>query len=161
MVITFGSKFMGKVDEVGADLWVETRFHHVLFAPLIPVASWIVVRQGGGGGVPQLEIPVSSKSVAVAWMWYIGLVAGIGGLLGGSGMFLQNEANWQLWIEAGCVGVMLLAISNPWSDFRKASYERACELARALKLNDGAMAQIAEMYGKPAPNPASSVGPPR
>jgi nicotinamide riboside transporter PnuC len=155
ITITFGTKFMGKVDDVGDFLWVETKFHHVFFAPVIPVQSWIVMRERNGGGVAQIKIPTSLKSVAVAWMWYVGIIAGVVGLVGGAEMYLQNAENWEIWVLTGVVGAMFFAAAGPWSALRKASYARACELAKALKLNDETMAHIAESYGRRAPKPTA------
>ena len=67
MVIVWGSRLYGKVDEVPGFFHVATRFGHIYYLPLIPMKSFVVLGQSGEEftGVP---IPLSFKSILLAWV---------------------------------------------------------------------------------------------
>ena len=80
MFFVFGSRLMGKVDEVPGLFHVATKFGHINFLPLIPMQSYVVLGKNGRSfrGVP---IPMSGKSVLAAWGRSIGVLAAlIGGI---------------------------------------------------------------------------------
>src|SRR3954447_12111794 len=81
MVVVFGSRLYGKVDNVKGLFHVATKFGHFDYFPLFPMGSWLVTEQAGGGwrGVP---IPVSIKSVLMGWLRAVALLALIGGIAG-------------------------------------------------------------------------------
>src|SRR5436305_1786902 len=62
-----GSRLYGKVDRVEGLFFVATRFIHFCLVPLIPTDSYLVFSQAGDcfRGV---TIPLSGKSILVAWM---------------------------------------------------------------------------------------------
>jgi hypothetical protein len=70
MYIYFGKRLYGRVDVVPRVLHVATEFFHVSLVPLVPLKTWIVVKQKGVilprfDGVP---IPLDWKSVVMGWM---------------------------------------------------------------------------------------------
>src|SRR4051812_26691057 len=66
MAIYYGTRLMGKVDEVPGMFHVATTFGHINFVPLVPVQSYIVLSRQGSTfrGVP---IRISSKSIFVGY----------------------------------------------------------------------------------------------
>lgn len=141
-MIIFGSRLFGKVDAVPGMFHVATKFFHINFLPLIPTGSWLVVDQDGSSwrGV---EIPVSMKSVAVAWIRFLlccfalfGLIFGLTGSSKG-GVFIS------LLGLGGFIG------SYYWSWIARADGERAVELAQLGGLNPDAVDHIRALYGMP------------
>lgn len=66
MILVWGSRLYGKVDEVPGVFYVATKFGHLWYLPLIPLGSHVVFREheDGWDGLP---ISMSTKSVLVAW----------------------------------------------------------------------------------------------
>src|SRR3954468_4659567 len=67
MLIIWGSRLYGKVDEVPGMFHVATKFGHLWYIPLIPIGSHIVLEQSGRSwrGMP---VGLSGKSVLAAWL---------------------------------------------------------------------------------------------
>src|SRR3954451_16881728 len=84
MFFIFGSRLWGKVDEVPGLFHVGTRFGHINFVPLIPMQSYVILSQDGGS-VRGVQIPLSGKSILIAWGRAVGalsaIIAGIAGLV--------------------------------------------------------------------------------
>lgn len=66
-MIVFGTRLYGLVHLVPGRFHVATRFFHLFFIPLIPLRTWIVVRESGDSweGTPT---SLSIKSVLFAWI---------------------------------------------------------------------------------------------
>lgn len=142
-MIIFGTRLFGKVDAVPGMFHVATKFFHINFLPLIPTGSWLVVDQNGSSwrGV---EIPVSMKSVAVAWIRFLlccftlfGFIFGFAGPSTGSTF-------------VGLLGLGGFIGSYYWSWIAKADGERALELAQLAGLGQDAVDHIRAVYGMPA-----------
>jgi hypothetical protein len=65
MVIWFGKRLFGKVDQVPGLFHVATQFFHIQFCPLIPLQSVIVL--AGTDGERGVPTSMSLKSVLMAW----------------------------------------------------------------------------------------------
>lgn len=72
-MIIFGTRSFGVTDTVPGLFHVETRFFHVNCMPLWPMRSYLVIagRQGG------VHIPLSGRSIMVAWLRFLGGLAAI------------------------------------------------------------------------------------
>jgi hypothetical protein len=149
-MIIYGNRLFGKVDQVPGLGHVATRFFHIDYVPLIPYEGWLVTTANGKAwrGV---KIPISAKSLLIAWGRTAGVVAGVGGVIGAVAM--MNQYN----VTSGSIFSMLALAVLGWGFFAftklhksctRASYKRACELGKLAKLSDDHMAAIAKAYGE-------------
>ena len=75
-MILCGSRLLGKVDIVPGMFHVATQCWHINSIPLIPKKSYIVLHDGENSS-RRVEIPLSLKSLCVAWMRWLGWAAQI------------------------------------------------------------------------------------
>lgn len=69
MVIIFGQRLCGRVDQVPGACYVATRFFHVYYVPLIPLSSWVIVEGSENqNGFRGQQIGLSGKSVVYGWL---------------------------------------------------------------------------------------------
>jgi len=66
-MIIFGTRYYGKVDEVPGLFHVATRFLHIWFIPLIPLGSILILAKSGNS-IHGAKIPLSFKSILIAWL---------------------------------------------------------------------------------------------
>ena len=153
MYFVFGHRLYGKVDAIPGIGHVATKFFHFDYVPLVPTESWLVTAQSGKTwrGV---KIPLSAKSVFVGW----GRAAAILVAVGGGVMALVSGLDHRPdptaiaaggGIVAAAVGFVVLTYKLSW--FNRASYARACQLAKLAKLNAHGLAALAKVYGEAAP----------
>lgn len=64
MAIVIGLRTFGRVDSTEEGLRVVTRFFHVCYVPLVPLASFVLLPESDAG----LPIPMSGKSVLFAYL---------------------------------------------------------------------------------------------
>lgn len=85
-MIVYGTRLLGKVDEVPGLFHVATRFFHVSFLPLFPTSSWIIVDGSKQSGIMSsswsgLQLPTLSwSSIGTAWLRTL-LIYGAGALV--------------------------------------------------------------------------------
>ncbi|RKH35961.1 hypothetical protein D7X12_33515 [Corallococcus sicarius] len=154
-MVIFGSRLYGKVDEVPGLGFVATKFGHLYYVPLIPTEGWLVVAEEGDGWRGQ-AIPVSGKSVLVAWARAAFLIGGIISLLTGL-ISLSNIENGAATV-LGVVAVLCIAgliTSYRWTWVTQASPERALEIARQAGLSEESLADLRQGHEAPAPVPAA------
>lgn len=87
MIVYYGTRLFGKVDQLDdTGVHVATKFFHIYWVPLIPLQSTVVFSKTDDGyhGVP---LPMSFKSVLVAWMRF----ACVPGLIGGIVALAEEE----------------------------------------------------------------------
>jgi len=120
---------MGSTDRVqvrGKDLFhVATKFFHVNFMPLFPSSSYVVIDFLGQGN-RCIEIPLSCKSIFIAWLRFLSWVA-----VFFLGVFVLAAAGDDVSWELVTFFVMALAIAFfvTWhGSLNDASYDRALEL---------------------------------
>lgn len=69
MIIVWGERMCGKVDQVEDLVHVATKFFHVQYVPLIPLQSFIVISNTQSHGeFNGLAIPMSIKSVLSTYL---------------------------------------------------------------------------------------------
>jgi hypothetical protein len=170
MFFIFGSRLMGKVDQVPGYFHVATKFGHLNYLPLIPMQSYIVISHQGKSfrGVP---IPLNWKSVAVAWARSVcGLMAVIGAII--AAYLLAVHARMDELAPAAvatALGVVGFALTKWHRSVTHANVDRACMLARMAGIGERGIAQIRNSYaqgfevvqpGAPADIPIAQVAAP-
>jgi hypothetical protein len=150
-MIIYGSRLYGRVDAIPGIGHVATQFGHIDYVPLIPMQSWLVTQQSGRSwrGV---KIPISAKSIFVAWGRAASLLAGVGFGVGAVAELSGNRPD-----SAAALGLAVFsavawgvfALTKMHRLFNKASYARACQLGKLMKLNDQGMAALAAAYRQP------------
>lgn len=107
MIVYYGTRLFGKVDQIDdTDVHVATKFFHIYWVPLIPLGSSLVFEKTDDGwrGV---ELPMSFKSVLVAWMRF----ACIPGVIAGIALLVEEE--WLAGIPL-IVGSLAFFIGSYW-----------------------------------------------
>ena len=160
MYIVWGSKLMGKCDVVPGLFHVATKFGHVYYIPLIPTGSFVVIEETGKTfrGVP---IGLSAKSILLAWArggtFVVGLIGAIGALVAAGDKKPSNE--WMIWAGFGAAMWISCIVLCYAGIFTKASFERACALAKELKLTERGFEVISQVYGQAIPRGFEVVTP--
>lgn len=147
MFIVWGSGNYGRCDEIPGLCHVVTRFGHLYYVPLIPTTSLAVISQDSDG-MRGAEIPVSMKSVLLAWARAALLVGMVVAIIITLMAFTDvRDTTWK-WISLACtVGVAgMLAGTYRLRFLNVASRERAIEIAQGLGLDEEGMQMIDEMY---------------
>ncbi|HEX9603167.1 MAG TPA: hypothetical protein VF973_05390 [Myxococcales bacterium] len=152
----FGTRLFGQADRVPGLFCVRTRFFHVNFVPLVPLASYLVFEEKGGSGNRGVELKkLRWNSVLLAWLrtpLWIGCAVGtILGLVQGAGI----QHDWQT--AAPVLGAALAAGAAWYATYRfsTASFERAAELARMVGLPPEFTASLEQRFGRSfVPDPA-------
>ena len=69
-------ELLGKCDAVPGFFHVATRFFHINFVPLIPIETYLVLSRNGNS-FRGVKIPMSGKTVGLAWGRFITFVASV------------------------------------------------------------------------------------
>jgi hypothetical protein len=146
----YGSRLLGKVDIVPGMFHVATQCWHINSIPLIPKKSYIVLHEGENSS-RHVEIPLSLKSLCVAWMRWLGWAAQI---LGPGVMVLGMTPYRLAWMNdwaAGAViwvsGMVILAMAYGFKPLTHARYCRAAKLGSIANLGESGMSQLQTIYG--------------
>ncbi len=73
MVVIWGQRMYGRVDRF-AGSHVATRFFHIYYLPLIPLASWLVLEEQGDGRFIGVQVPLQARSILSAWLRVASLI---------------------------------------------------------------------------------------
>ena len=90
----FGTRLFGQVDRVAGLFSVRTRFFHINFVPLVPLASYLIFEEKSGSGNRGIELKkLRWNSVLLAWLrtplW---IACGIGSVIGlVTGLGIQHD----------------------------------------------------------------------
>lgn len=141
-MIVFGTRLFGKVDAVPGLGHVATKFFHVNYVPLVPTASWLVIEESGNDW-RGCEIPLSTKSVMVAWLRLGLFVAGTALTVLG---LVQNGGVNVLDVVLGVAAFGGLIGTYFWKGLAKADVERAMQLARHAGVTDEGVEQLRQSY---------------
>ncbi len=69
--VRYGTRLSGKVDSF-AGSYIATRFFHIYYIPLIPMSSWLVLKDGSG-----VSVPLNLRSVMAGWLRGVGTIAAV------------------------------------------------------------------------------------
>jgi hypothetical protein len=149
MIIVWGSRLYGKVDAVPGLFHVATRFGHIWYLPLIPMGSYLVLRQDGEH-FKGVSIGLSLKSVLVAW----GMTACILALIiGGIIAFVQaSDHHTADAMSPGAValaGLVGLILIFTLGGIRRATHARALALGRRIGLTAEGEQMINQIFNRP------------
>ena len=148
MIIIWGSRMCGVVDQVPHICHVATRFGHVYYIPLIPTQSYIVLEQQGDSFYGK-AIGLSGKSVLVAWL-RAALV--VGALVAAVATIVAVARHDPLLAAAWAILVVVLAaayfVTTRWRALTHASYERAVQLGEMVGLSPEGRLMIEVAYGR-------------
>lgn len=148
MSLHFGTKLMGKVDEVPRMGYVSTQFFHVNYLPIIPTGTYFVLEESGDN-FRGVTLPLSFKSILVAWLRAILFIAFIVAVF--VAIFAAADQKTARAIGAG-VGAVF-AVAAFWCTYylplvSRASYQRAMDLAERIGLNEEAVLMLEVAYGR-------------
>jgi len=171
MVFIYGTRLMGKCEQVPGLFHVATKFAHFDFVPLFPTESWVVFSQNGKQ-FRGSRIPMHAKSVLLTWGRFITFIAGIVGLFMAFAAFNKRFGNPNDWMAPAAIGVScsVAFVFLRWhKSCTHASYERASQLAQAIGLNAAGLQILQRHFGQaagrgfdvvPTAQPASFAPPP-
>ena len=154
MIIVWGTIEAGRVDEVPKLFHVATRFGHVYYLPLIPLGSFAVFEKTASG-FQGAKIPLSLKSVLVAWLRAASIIGGAGLAIFGC-VSLANHATAE---GIACFLASALAFGALFASYklrivRQASYDRAKHLAQVIGLSPMGLLMIEVAYQRLTPEQA-------
>jgi hypothetical protein len=158
-MIIFGTRLFGKVDAVPGLFHVATKFAHVNFLPLIPLEGWLVFGEEGNGW-RGIQIPMSGKSVAVAWIRFLLIVGGLLSLLFGFIGMNSMQSGGGVMIAVGGLSLGAFIGSYFWKWISRADAERALELAALAGIPEEGLDQIRVSFGLPVAARARAGWPP-
>ena len=143
-MVIYGTRFFGQVDRVPGLMCVRTKFFHINFVPLLPIASWVVF-EGTGRGVELKKM--RWNSVLFAWvrtaLWVIALAAAVIGFAR-----MGGDPDWHAY--APFFGVASgAAVAWFWS-YRTAlaDFERAAQLAQMAQLGPDMVQRLEQHFGR-------------
>ncbi len=148
MALHFGTKLMGKVDEVPRVGHVSTQFFHINYLPLIPTGTYFVLEEQGDN-FRGVTIPLSFKSILVAWLRAATFLAFFIAVI--TTIITVSEKKTPAAIGSGLAAVA--AIAAFWGTYyiplvSRASYDRALDLAHRVGLSDEALLLLEVTYGR-------------
>jgi hypothetical protein len=150
MIFIYGKRMLGKCDRIPGMCHVATQFYHIDYLPLIPVQSWVVI-SSNGNQFRGFKIPLSGKSVLLAWARTLTFFAAVATVIWALVLLVGGRSTIDEWIFPA----ILAAVSGSLFAFlgwhpicTKASFARACTLAHHMKLNEAGHAQIQQIYGQ-------------
>ena len=160
-MIIFGTRLMGRCDEVPGLFHVATRFFHIDFLPLVPTQSYIILSQKGNQ-FNGMKIPMNGKSILLAWGRAIALAATVGSIIGAIVSLLDDRTDLGSKIlfvlaAAACTTFFWFVMwSRPCS---KASAARARELGQLVGLNQAGWAMVEQHCAGAGATPANAAFP--
>ena len=145
----FGTRLFGQADRVAGLFCVRTRFFHINFVPLVPLASYLIFEEKSGSGNRGIELKkLRWNSVLLAWLrtplWIACGISSVIGLVTGLGI----QHDWQA--AAPMLGLAALTGAAFYASYRfsAASFERACELARMVGLPPEFTAALEQRFSR-------------
>ena len=148
-MLIYGQTMYGKVDEVEGFCWVSTQFFHLYFVPIIPLGSYIVTGEEGDD-IQGLKVPLSGKSVGIAYLQGACIVAIIVGLILGIVGEVPPYLSW----GAFALGIATFIGVRFIPGVRIASWPRAQQIANQIGLVEEGRVLLGMQYGKIDPRSA-------
>ncbi len=134
MVLIWGSKLYGKTDAVPGLFHVATKFGHLWYIPLIPTSTFLVLSEDGDGW-RGLDLPMSGKSILLAWIRTAAFLGTIIACVASIPLITDPMHPIGTKITAGAfilAGIAAIYFTMFHSLTRNAGYTRALELAGYL-----------------------------
>ncbi len=160
MFFIFGQRNFGKVDRVPGVFYVVTQFFHINFVPLIPLTTYLVLEGSeSGNGFKGVKIPMSFKSIVVAWgRWALIIGALITAAFGLISLLAGVSArDVELMVQGVVLGLAsVLCGVTFWATyhFSKAGHDRAMQLADEIGLSQAFVAKCLDPNrGRGEPDP--------
>ncbi|MCA9234111.1 MAG: hypothetical protein KDA44_01475 [Planctomycetales bacterium] len=153
MLVVWGSKLYGKVDEIEDVGFVATQFGHLFWIPLIPFNSYFVTRQeshhfeGAPLGLQWKSVLVGYGRVFSALFFLAGLAA-LNTIYGPGHDFDPAKMNTYRTMVALGVFSIPLGIATQLPSMRRADDQEATRLADYLRFDDRLCARVELAYGK-------------
>jgi hypothetical protein len=150
MFVIYGTRLMGKVDNVENLGYVSTQFFHLNFIPLIPTGSYLILAENGDD-FRGVSIPLSFKSILVAWLRVGSFLAFIGCTVGALVSLGSNKQDILAGLACGAIALASIAtfVATYYLPFfSKASYSRAMQIADIVGLSDEARLMLEVSYGQ-------------
>lgn len=148
MHIVWGTALYGKTDEVPQLCHVATRFGHVYHVPLVPLESYAVFSQDETG-ICGMALPLSYKSIFVAWLRTGIVFAAAAAFFLSAIQFVQHRPAWGMGLMLLCAaGVCLHYATYHISWLTRATYERARQIATHCDFNPMSLLMIEVAYGR-------------
>jgi len=153
MILIWGSKFYGKVDELPGGPHVATRFGHLWYIPLIPMGSSLILAKQGSS-IRHVPVGLSFKSVLTAWGQAALILLGILAVIVGVGMLSTQHGGRP---DVGAAVILfvaaLLGFGGAWGlsrvrFIRRPSYVRAVSLAERAGYSEEGLIMIEVAYGR-------------
>lgn len=152
MIIIWGTRLFGRVDEVPGLFHVATRFFHLWYIPLIPLGSSLILSKEGNS-YRGMDISLSGKSVLIAWL-RVGLILGTL-VLGFVGLVLlaATARGGSIWPGIGVEVLAVICLVGAilaWTTkgLCHASYERAVQLAERAGMSEEGLVLLELFYGR-------------
>ena len=151
MAIVIGQRPFGKCDVVPELFYVVTWCYHVNYLPLIPMGSRIVLGQSGST-YHMAKAPFSIKSYFYAWarviLFITMIITSIVALIAATDRNPLSDFNFPVLLLCAIVSGGLYALVMIYPRKKMPSYERACQLAHIVGLNEKGWAALQVIYGK-------------
>ncbi len=151
MIIVFGSRLFGKVDEIPGIGHVATKFVHLDYFPLVPTESWFIIEQSGNGW-RGARVGISAKSILIAWFRVALVLAIVIASITGALFVAGNRAGLMdgILLLAGAVaGIALFIGTYKLRGIGKATPARAEALLQGLGMSQDAItAMMQQIYAE-------------
>ena len=150
MFVIYGTRLMGKVDQVENLGYVSTQFFHLNFVPLVPTGSYLILSENGDD-FRGVSIPLSFKSILVAWLRVGTFFTFVGFTIGAIVSLASNKQELLTGLACGAIAVASVATfvgTYYLPFFSKASYSRAMQIADIVGLSDEARLMLEVSYGQ-------------
>src|SRR5688572_9675502 len=124
MFVIYGTRLMGKVDHVENLGYVSTQFFHLNFVPLVPTGSYLILAENGDD-FRGVSLPLSFKSILVAWLRAGSFLAFVGFTIGTIISLASNKQEVLTGMSCGAIAVLSIGTfigSYYLPFFSKASY---------------------------------------
>jgi hypothetical protein len=146
MIIIFGNRTYGKVDQVPGLFYVATKFFHIQFLPLIPTESFLIFDgTETDNNFRGCRIPLSGKSILFAWARFALFIAAVVAAILAIVELVRIGEGRTNWLTLTIAGVSAVAsIWLFWASYRfaHASPIRALRIAQHAGIPPEALAQF-------------------
>ena len=133
MIIFFGTKSYGKVDNIPGVCHVATDFLHIQFLPLIPVGTYAVCSDKH-----RVRLPLSFKSILMAWFRVLLLMCSVtAGLFAVTGFAENHPADGTVSSIFTVLIIGLLVLTYRLRSVGVVSESRTRQLANLLQASEG------------------------